>query len=206
MAVPIAPIQKIGAATAVEVCGRVALSVDAQAYLTPSLSPQGFLTLLNGSGLLTDAVRFLAFALPVREGVWWACMAGSAVPGATSIDPDPAYRAAQDWVYETTDERRFLCLQAAESVQSATPGAYAALAAFWSGGSMAPLGLPEVLPDPVLAPTGIAASILLAVAAGNPERAASFFQDVIDRGIDIGNGGDGRQPVVSQFPSSRAFN
>ncbi|ALN74618.1 hypothetical protein [Aureimonas sp. AU20] len=197
MAVPLAPIRKISGATAAEICGRVALSAEAKAYLTPSLSPQGLLTLLDRSGLFADAVRFLAFALPVREGVWWACMTGIAIPGAASADPDPAYNAAQDWVYEPTDERRFLCLQAAESVQSATPGAYAALAAFWSGGSMAPEGLPEVPPDPVLAPTGIAASILLAVAAGDPRRSDQLFRDAIGRGIDIGNGGDGRQPSAS---------
>ena len=206
MTLSLAPIRKISATSAAEVCGRVALSADACAYLTPSLSPQSFLTLLDRGGHYSDAVRFLAFALPVREGVWWACMTGLAIPGATSADPDPAYSAAQDWVYDTSDARRFLCLRAAESVRSATPGAYAALAAFWSGGSMAPEGLPEVVPDPVLAPTGVAASILLAVAAGDPAGADGFFRDAIRRGVDIGNGGDGRQPGGARSFSNRVPN
>ena len=203
MVQPLAPIRKISATAAADICARVALSADACAYLTPSLSPQSFLTLLERGGHFADAVRFLAFALPLREGVWWACMVGLAIPGAASAEPDPAYGAAQDWVYDPSDERRFECLRAAESVRSATPGAYAALGAFWSGGSMAPEGMPEVQPDPVLAPTGVAASILLAVAAGDPARAAAFFRDAIGRGIDIGNGGDGRQPAASHPSTSK---
>lgn len=202
MTLSLAPIRKIAHPQAADICALVALSHDAKSYLTPGLSPQGFLALLDRDGHFADAVRFLAFALPVREGVWWACMTGLAIPGACSAEPDLAYSASQDWVYENTDARRFACLAAAEAVQSATPGAYAALAAFWSGGSMAPEGLPEVQPDPVLAPTGIAASILLAVAAGDPAEAPRFFRDAIRRGIDIGQGGDGRLGAAPQSSST----
>ena len=192
MTLSLAPIRKIAQPHAADICALVSLGGEATAYLTPGLSPQGFLALLDRDGHFSDAVRFLAFALPVREGVWWACVTGLAIPGAASAEPDPGYAAAQDWVYESTHASRFACLAAAEAVQSATPGAYAALAAFWSGGSMAPEGMPEVLPDPVLAPTGVAASILLAVAAGDPADAMRFFRDAIRRGVDIGQGGDGR--------------
>ena len=71
---------------------------------------------------------------------------------------------------------------------------------------MAPEGLPEVVPDPVLAPTGVAASILLAVAAGDPAGADGFFRDAIRRGVDIGNGGDGRQPGGARSFSNRVPN
>lgn len=192
MTLPLDPIRKIQASTAREVCARVPLGGEAQAYLTPTLSPQGFLALLDRDGHFADAIRFLAFALPVREGVWWSCMVGSAIPEARSETPDPGYASAQDWVYEPDDERRFACLAAAEAARSATPGAYAALAAFWSGGSMAPAGMADVLPDPVLAPTGIAASVLLAVAAADPKQAASLYRRALRQGVEIGNGGDGR--------------
>jgi hypothetical protein len=193
MAVQLHHIRKIQAPTAAEVCGRVGLSAQAMAYLTPTLSPQGFLAQLEGAGLGADAVRFLAFALPAREGVWWAVMAGA--PLVDGYEADPCYEAAQAWVYEPNEERRFACLAAAEAVNSSTPGAYAALGAFWSSGSMSPPDLPEALPDPKLSPTGVSASILLAVAAADPKLSVRHLREALAQGIDIGNGGDGRAPT-----------
>lgn len=192
MAIPLEPIRKISAARAEDILQRVDLSSEARAFRTPSLSPHGYLSLLAANALFADAIRFMAFALPLREGIWWAAMTGHAIEGAQSGAPDPCYSAAETWVYEPSDPNRFACLAAAESVASSTPGAYAALGAFWSGGSIVPSSMPPVEPDPSLAPIGIAASVLLAVAAGDPMRSQVHFRDAIQRAVEIGNGGEGR--------------
>jgi hypothetical protein len=70
--------------------------------------------------------------------------------------------------------------------------AFAALAAFWSGGSLAPEGLPEVAPDPSLGSIGVGASILLAVSGGDPAKMNDRFMDAITRGMNIADGGNGR--------------
>lgn len=190
--IPLEPIRKIKAQSAREICERVTLEPAALAYLTPALSPQGFVSLLVEAELFADAVRFLAFALPAREGVWWSAMTGAAVPGAAASELDPCYAAAENWVYEPTEDHRFACLSAAEAAGSKTAGAYAALGAFWSGGSMAPAGMPEAHPDPSLSPIAVSASILLAVASGDPLRAKLHFREAMLRGVEIGRGGDGR--------------
>lgn len=192
MIIPLDPIRKISASRADEILQRVDLSGEAKAFRTVNLSPQGYLALLLSNALFVDAVRFMAFALPVREGVWWATRVGEAIEGASSGVEDACYGAAETWVYEPSDQHRFDCLAAAESVSSSTPGAYAALGAFWSGGSLVPEPMPAVEPDPSLAPIGIAASVLLAVAAGDPMRSQIHFQDALKRAVEIGNGGDGR--------------
>jgi hypothetical protein len=98
-------------------------------------------------------------------------------------------------------------MEAAESGNFEGAAAYAALAAFWSGGSMAPENMPEALPDPKLGPIGVGASVLLSIASGDAAQQNTRFEKAIERGVDIANGGNGRldgdRPIRMQ-PSSQA--
>jgi hypothetical protein len=184
------PFRKVAASTAAEICRRVELSPEAGALLSPTLSPQAFLALLAGARHFSDAVRFLAFALPPREAVWWACVtARGGEPASTDAD---CLERVTAWVYEPDEAKRRACMEAAERLKFEGAAAYAALSAFWSGGSMAPQGMPEAPPDPSLCAIGVGASVLLAVAAGEPRSAGKRFEQAIERGIDIANGGNGK--------------
>jgi hypothetical protein len=174
-----------------EICQRVELSADARALLLPSLSPQGFLSLLVDAELVGDAVRFLAFALPVREAIWLACVvAHNAITEPTALETLCLERTAA-WVYEPTDERRRACFTVAEEAKFEGAAAYAALAVFWSGGSLAPEDMPDVPADPQLGPTGAGASVLLAITSGDPKTLNVRFETVVARAVDIANGGNG---------------
>lgn len=186
------PFRKISEGAAAEICKRVDLSAEAAAFLVPGLSPQGYLALLVDARQVGDAVRFLAFTLPIREGVWWACVvAHGNLAEPTAIQSLSLDRTAA-WVYEPNDINRRSCMEAAESSNFEGAAAYAALAAFWSGGSMAPENMPEALPDPKLGPIGVGASVLLAITAGDPAHLNTRFEKAIERGVDIANGGNGR--------------
>lgn len=194
------PFTKVAAATAAEICGRMDLSSDARAYLLPSLSPQGFLSLLVDAEQVGDAIRFMAFALPIREGVWWACVnAHAALPDASEKEFTCLERAAA-WVYEPTEEHRRACMNAAESSNFEGAAAYAALAAFWSGGSLAPEGMPDAPADPTLGPIGVGASVLLSITRGDPLALEDRFRTAIARGTDIANGGNGRRDGDRPIP------
>lgn len=185
------PFPKIAASTAADICARVDLSPEARAFLLPELSPQGYLALLVDAQHIGDAIRFLAFALPVREGVWWACVvARNTIPEFSEIEKR-CLEEASAWVYEPVETRRRSCMNAAESANFEGAAAYAALAVFWSGGSMAPDGMPEALPDPRLGHIGVGASILLSITSGDPLRLPQRFEEAVARGIDIANGGNG---------------
>lgn len=189
--VPAARLSKIAAPRAAEVCARVELSAEATAGLLPDLSPQGFLAVLVGGRHFADAIRFLAHAMPVREGVWWACVVAGL--GPISEGEARCLERAEAWVYEPSEGLRRACLPAAEALAFKGAASYAALAAYWSG-NLAPEGLAEVSPHPSLAAIGVGASLLLAATAGDPTRADDAFRDILARGVDIAGGGNGRLP------------
>jgi len=52
--------------------------------------------------------------------------------------------------------------------------------------------MPDVPPDPSLCAIGVGASVLLAVVAGEAQSADRRFEEAIERGMDIANGGNGK--------------
>ncbi|BCH27595.1 hypothetical protein MesoLjLc_74820 [Mesorhizobium sp. L-8-10] len=186
------PFRKVSAGTAAEICARMDLSAEGRAFLLPTLSPQGYLSLLVEAEAIGDAIRFLAFALPIREGVWWAVAVAQGNLAAPSPVEAECLERAAGWVYQPDDARRRACMVSAETANFDGAAAYAALAAFWSGGSMAPPDMPEALPDPRLGAIGVGASILLSITSGDPLTLNERFRAAIARGIDIANGGNGR--------------
>jgi hypothetical protein len=195
--VQIGNLTKIGARTAEEVCrslpaGGLALSPQ------PGASPGAFLEQLISGAKFNEAVHFLAFALPKREAVWWACLCARSVLG----DPAPppvlaAVEAAEAWVYRPTDETRRNAMARAQAAKFDSPGAWAAVGAFWSGGSIAPPDLPAVPPAPHLTGVAVAGAITLAAVQTEPALADQKRQRYIEFAIDIANGGSGRLETKS---------
>lgn len=189
----IGTLSKIATRSAEEICARAALTEAARRLLVPGIDAPAFLGRLIEARLAVDAVRFLAFALPARQGVWWACLAVRAALGEQLAPPArDAVAAAEAWVYKPVESNRVATLPAAEAAGVDGFAGYAALAAFWSGGSMTPPGQPEVPPNPALSPNAVAAAVLLAGLDAAPDTAAAWYGDMVARGINIANGGDGR--------------
>lgn len=194
-------LSKIAPVTAEELCARASLSDQARRLLVPSLDASSFLERLLNAGLFVDAVRLLSFALPVRQGVWWACLAVRTAVAENFISPaKDAILAAEAWVYKPVEVNRAATLPAAEAAGVDSFAGYAALAAFWSGGSMTPVGQPELAPNPMLSPNAVAAAVLLAGLDAAPESAALWYHGMVIRGIDIANGGDGRRRADGSPP------
>ncbi|MFL5246136.1 MAG: DUF6931 family protein [Gemmataceae bacterium] len=174
---------------AAEVCGQIALSDDALKLLKADQGTLEFLDSLIGKERFPDAARFLARALPKREAVWWACKC----IGLTAGDKAPAKRAAalkaaEKWVADPTDENRQAAFPAAEAADFGTPEGCAAMAAFWSGGSLAPPNVPAVPPAEHLTAQGVAGAIMLTAVQSEPEKAAEKFRRYFSVGIEIARG------------------
>ena len=120
---------------------RVGLSTDAATVLTDCTLVADALQRLAAGGFLVEATRLVAHALPKREAVWWACMCAfhTAPPDLPETDR-LARETAENWVRQQTDKLRREAMGKAEAGDFATPEAWAAVAAFWSGDSMAPEG------------------------------------------------------------------
>lgn len=152
-----------------------------------------YLARLQERELYADAVRFLAAGLPKREAVWWACLcARTALADQPAPKAAQAIEAAEAWVYKPTEEHRRATEKLAEQATYDEPAAWAAMGAFWSGGSMSPEGQPVVPPGDELTGKAVAGAVLLAVAKGEASKMTECYRDFLGKGLDIAAGGDGR--------------
>lgn len=150
---------------------------------------------LVGGGFLLEATRFLAHALPRREAVWWSCMcARHTAPGDLPKPDTAALNAAEEWVRRTSDENRRAAFAHAQDSGFGTPEAWAAVAAFWCGDSMSPLGQVAVPPAPHLAGTAVAGAVALASVRVRPGRQAERLARFVDSAREIAAGATGRIP------------
>lgn len=148
---------------------------------------------LQAAGFLIEAARLLAHALPRREAVWWACMcaAHTAPPDLPEADR-LAREAAERWVRRQGDQDRRAALRQAEATSFESPESWAAVAAFWSGGSIAAEDQPAVPPAPHVAGKAVAGAIALAAVRTDPARQRARLSRFMESGRDIAAGGAGR--------------
>lgn len=172
---------------------RVGLSTDAATVLTDCTLVADALQRLEAGGFLVEATRLVAHALPKREAVWWACMCAfhTAPPDLPETDR-LARETAENWVRQQTDKLRREAMGKAEAGDFATPEAWAAVAAFWSGDSMAPEGQAAVPPAPHLCGTAVAGAVVLAAVRGDPIRQPARLKRFLESGRNIAAGGPGR--------------
>jgi hypothetical protein len=150
---------------------------------------------LLAAGRPSDAARLAAHALPKREAVWWACMCARGIPDAALPEADlRALAAAEHWVRRQEEEARRAAMAAAQATGFRTAEAWAAVGAFWSGGSLAPEGQPMVPPADHLCAVAVSGSVVLAATRGRPERAEARLRRFLAAARDIAAGGAGRLP------------
>ena len=170
------------------------LDADGKAKLGDCKHSVEALDRLEQAGLLDEAARLVAHALPPREAVWWACACSRhTAPSGTNPEAETTVRAAaEEWVRRQTDELRRAAMSEAEKTGFNSPEAWAAVAAFWSGDSMAPLEAPKVPPQPHFPGLAVAGSVALAAVRGKAVRREARLKRFLMSARDIANGGAGR--------------
>jgi pSer/pThr/pTyr-binding forkhead associated (FHA) protein len=119
----------------------------------------------------TDSFKFLAAALPKRLSVWWAVQCIRSEEGLATEADTEVLHVVSEWVAAPNDEIRRQSMQLAEDIGMKTPAAWAAVAAFWSDGSMSPADQPEVPAPGNMAAQAVAGAVTLASVVQSPERA-----------------------------------
>lgn len=164
---------------------RVRLPSEHAAPLSADGTTHAVLDRLIRAGLLAEAARLLAYALPPREGVWWATLCVS----HTAVDLQPvehaALEAAQAWVRRPDEATRRQAAWAAAAAGYATPGAWPALAAYWARIS--------VVGD-TRGARGVETAINLAAQRGDATRAPARLRRFFVSAHDIAHGGMGKLP------------
>jgi hypothetical protein len=197
MSLNFADLRKLSHSAPAELASLAGLSAAARTLSTAGEQEAGaFLARLVREGLWSDAIRFLAFALPRREGVWWACLSAHRWLGRVGPDADrtrlmACVEVAEAWVRRPCEETRRPAFAAAEAAAFETPAGYAALAAFWTGNLAGP-DLPEIPPDPSLSPVAIAAAVLLGAVDADRGPCSRLYEIALAEALAIARGGDGR--------------
>ena len=117
---------KVRAAKAADVCELYEVADAAEALLRPDMPPDLFLQTLTDHELYSDAVQFLAHALPHREAVWWSYLcADAALADGSPAEQTSALEAAKAWVYKPRQENCHAAMAAAEAAGFETPSGWA---------------------------------------------------------------------------------
>lgn len=176
----------IRASTAAEVSQHVALGEEARSLLQEESTLQAFLDLLMAHELFPDAAHLLAYALPKRDAVWWACLCVRHVAAADTPPADlAALEAAERWVIEPHEANRRAAMQAAEGLAFQTAASWAAVAAFWSNGSLAPPDAPPVMPGAYLTAQAVSGAVMLAAAQSARGVSMGLYHTLIATGMAV---------------------
>jgi hypothetical protein len=184
-------LRRTSAETTAAICARYPLGDEARKLLAegrldPEAAPGGFLDALVAGEAWLDALRFLAYALPRPEAVGWACACvREAAPSGEDL---PGTRAAETWLRDPSDENRRAAMAVAENLEFSGPDAWAAVAAFWADGSMAPPDAPAVPAREEFTGHAAAGAVMLAAVQNEPEKAAEKHRRFVALGVEIANG------------------
>lgn len=180
---------KVSAHKAADVCRFFDLEEPSKILLTTDIAPRAFFDLLVAKEYFHDAIRFLAYAVPKPEAVWWSCRCARQALGT---NPAPklaaALDAAEKWVREPSDDNRRATFPAGQAADFGTPAGSTALAAFLSGGSMGPTNVGDIPPLEDLTAKVVTCAVMLSAVFTQPEMAGEKFRGFLSDGIQIADG------------------
>lgn len=167
--------------------------------------PGAVVQALLDASMAPAALRVVACTLPPREGVWWAWVSArhalgvqqqrSSQPVAVQGDepaplpPPPlaleTLAAVERWIAQPTDEHRRAAWALAEKAGIDTPAGAAAAAAFFTNGSLTPLGGPFVPAPAGLHTTLTFAAVLAAAVATDAARLKEIASAFVAQGLEV---------------------
>lgn len=111
-----------------------------------------------------EAVTFMAFALQPRYAVWWGHECLQAAPDLLTDQDRQMLALIAAWVGEPDEDHRYAALDNGFAAKTRGAGAWLAIGAGWSGGSMSERGTPPVEVPPFLIGRALNAGVLTSLA------------------------------------------
>lgn len=185
--------KKIVAQKAKDVIGNVELTDESLALLTDEIRPEAFVRALESEGQLMDAIKTLAYSLPRREAVWWACKCVPDMQDVVSAKSElEALDIAEKWVYEPTDDRRTAAFKSAQESSTSSGGFMCAMAVAFSEATLQVSAEQEMDVDTAAFPGMIFAAIIMAAAEGDGTQMDQRSAKYLKIGEEIAQGGSGK--------------
>jgi len=161
-------------------------SAQASALRAKGESASAWLAKIEAAALHEDAIKLLAAALPVRECVHWALVCSrEAIAKTNEPEQSAALDAAARWTTDPSDANRRAAGAASEKAELDNSAGCTALAAFMSGGSLAPAGLTSVPPAAHLCALSAGCAIQLAALMEGPLQAAKHLRRFFELGLKL---------------------
>jgi hypothetical protein len=183
----------------VEVCQDFDLQDESRKYLVDTPQANSFLACLIHDEGYFDAIRFLAYALPEREAVWWACQCIRCMPVCFQGEiATQALESAEAWVHDSRPESCRNALDAAKKHAFDMPTSPAAWTAMAAACTSHELGEAEGHPEPKLSTAYSAAGAITLAASSNVDHMAERCAEFIDMGVKIAQG---KQRIPAQMNS-----
>lgn len=158
----------------------LALELSEESTSLLGQDPDGwkFVDKLSEAKLFSDAMRMAGALIPAQQLVAWGAKMVSQTLGEMSGRSKIAMDAAHQWIAEPNETNRRRCEEAAQASEFDGPAAWVALAAFWSQGSMGPMGQPEVPAPFGLAAKAIAGALMM-TATREPLKANAHYANYL---------------------------
>lgn len=166
------------------------MELSAEVDVPASADTEYVLRTLDAVQEWDDMIMVLAVALPAREAVWWSCLAAHDFVKAHPKTPRDSIRVAEAWVMEPC-ERTMKDIEVVLQNNSPTDKtSLCATAALYANGTMGSGDMAEIpAPPSAVAATVFGMNMLAMSEAEDPE---TYLQWLIDRGLDIARGGNGK--------------
>jgi hypothetical protein len=175
-------------ATALEIAEELQLADEHLALAQTVKTGPDLVAALAKEGAFAKAVRVQAHLLPKRQAVWWGIVCVEAAGGELPAAEADAQAAAYAWVEKPGENSRRACEVAANKTKFDGPGSWLAMAAFWSGGSIAPEEMGEIAPDEKLTGQAVSSSLMIAAVAGDATKAKDRYRAFLAKAPDIASG------------------
>lgn len=146
-----------------------------------------------------DMLRLMSVALPARERVWWSCLAARDVLGPNPEVVPPPLLAAELWVRKPTDQARDAVRAAVEIAEVDDDTVFCGTAVMFFDETLGTGDLAQY-PAPAGASQTAAFSMnIFAMSVGEDVMKTAYH--LVDRGVDIARGGNGKIAPFGTAPS-----
>ena len=163
--------------TVTDICASFDLSEEARALLRPGMSAWDFAAALVEHEEFVPGIDFLAHAMCLRNGVWWACLCVQHVCGKELSAPDrSALYAATVWVLQPSDQNRSNAGAPARSAGPVSPAGRVA-------GAVSVANVPPNMLPGREAADAIAAAVKLASVKAEPARISAVQRQFVELGM-----------------------
>jgi hypothetical protein len=134
------------------------------------------------------AVSFCAYLLPRREAVWWGCQSLRRMQPHNAPADTVALDAAEAWVREPQEHLRRAALDLGTQGDTRRPTTWVALAAGWSGGSIAAPEYGNVPAAPYQTARALRTGLLIAMSRIASEETDKLMKPCIEGGVQLALG------------------